>query len=208
MKAAIRFVAMLLLAGAGCHSTAPESLRTASVSQRPAVAVSGRHDKDEDLPGIGEAPGVVLSAQPIVVSDPLEPVNRLFFQFNDKLYFWVLKPVASRLLDAGRCPRDQVSAGTAGAHRCGSVRARPLPRHDLGAALHVLGPRSVCPAERLLACCAARLGLGAVSLHCDTARFHFRFRALGLLAGSPGRVVCARLLSSVVLWAVRNHVRP
>lgn len=27
------------------------------------------------------------------VSDPLEPLNRITFQFNDKLYFWVLKPV-------------------------------------------------------------------------------------------------------------------
>lgn len=29
------------------------------------------------------------------ISDPLEPVNRFFFHFNDKLYFWLLKPVAS-----------------------------------------------------------------------------------------------------------------
>jgi len=29
------------------------------------------------------------------ISDPLEPMNRAFFQFNDKLYFWVLKPVAT-----------------------------------------------------------------------------------------------------------------
>jgi len=29
------------------------------------------------------------------IPDPLEPVNRAFFQFNDKFYFWVLKPVAS-----------------------------------------------------------------------------------------------------------------
>ncbi len=28
------------------------------------------------------------------IADPLEPVNRVFFQFNDKLYFWVMKPVA------------------------------------------------------------------------------------------------------------------
>jgi len=28
------------------------------------------------------------------ISDPLEPINRVFFQFNDKLYFWLLKPVA------------------------------------------------------------------------------------------------------------------
>lgn len=28
------------------------------------------------------------------IADPLEPINRIFFHFNDKLYFWVLKPVA------------------------------------------------------------------------------------------------------------------
>lgn len=28
------------------------------------------------------------------IADPLEPVNRAFFVFNDKLYFWVLKPAA------------------------------------------------------------------------------------------------------------------
>jgi phospholipid-binding lipoprotein MlaA len=29
-----------------------------------------------------------------LIADPLEPLNRLFFHFNDKLYYWVLKPVA------------------------------------------------------------------------------------------------------------------
>jgi phospholipid-binding lipoprotein MlaA len=29
------------------------------------------------------------------MADPIEPVNRAFFYFNDKLYFWVLKPVAT-----------------------------------------------------------------------------------------------------------------
>lgn len=28
------------------------------------------------------------------IRDPFEPINRVFFVFNDKLYFWVLKPVA------------------------------------------------------------------------------------------------------------------
>jgi len=28
------------------------------------------------------------------IYDPLEPINRVFFTFNDKLYFWFLKPVA------------------------------------------------------------------------------------------------------------------
>lgn len=31
----------------------------------------------------------------INVADPLEPLNRLSFYFNDRLYFWVLKPVAA-----------------------------------------------------------------------------------------------------------------
>jgi phospholipid-binding lipoprotein MlaA len=28
------------------------------------------------------------------IADPLEPINRAFYHFNDKLYFWLLKPVA------------------------------------------------------------------------------------------------------------------
>jgi len=28
------------------------------------------------------------------IADPLEPLNRFFFHFNDKFYYWVLKPVA------------------------------------------------------------------------------------------------------------------
>ncbi len=31
--------------------------------------------------------------EPAGIYDPLEPLNRAFFEFNDKLYFWVLKPV-------------------------------------------------------------------------------------------------------------------
>ena len=30
-----------------------------------------------------------------LIADPLEPLNRAFFVFNDKLYFWLLKPVAT-----------------------------------------------------------------------------------------------------------------
>jgi len=32
--------------------------------------------------------------EPIAIADPLEPFNRAMFTFNDRLYFWVLKPVA------------------------------------------------------------------------------------------------------------------
>lgn len=33
-------------------------------------------------------------AQENMISDPLEPFNRLMFNFNDKFYFWFLKPVS------------------------------------------------------------------------------------------------------------------
>jgi len=33
-------------------------------------------------------------AQSVTIADPIEPWNKAMYHFNDKLYFWVLKPVA------------------------------------------------------------------------------------------------------------------
>ena len=41
-------------------------------------------DDDEDY----------IDDEAVTISDPLEPVNRVFFVFNDKLYFWLLRPIA------------------------------------------------------------------------------------------------------------------
>ena len=49
--------------------------------------MTGDTDESADYPASDE--------DYVGISDPLEPVNRLFFHFNDKLYFWFLKPVAS-----------------------------------------------------------------------------------------------------------------
>ena len=49
--------------------------------QRPSVNLLNDEFKADDL------------NQRNSVYDPLEPMNRVFFQINDKLYFWVLKPV-------------------------------------------------------------------------------------------------------------------
>jgi phospholipid-binding lipoprotein MlaA len=38
---------------------------------------------------------VEFEEQPDTIADPIEPVNRVFFHFNDRLYYWVLKPVAT-----------------------------------------------------------------------------------------------------------------
>ena len=53
---------------------------------------SGNESADlEENPGDGEKGGGEETA---TIPDPLEPFNRAMFVFNDKLYFWVLKPVA------------------------------------------------------------------------------------------------------------------
>jgi len=45
---------------------------------------------DKDLDTLYEE----ADAGVVQVSDPIAPLNRAIFYFNDKLYFWVLKPVA------------------------------------------------------------------------------------------------------------------
>lgn len=34
------------------------------------------------------------AVEDVTIADPIEPVNRAVFQFNDKFYFWLLKPAA------------------------------------------------------------------------------------------------------------------
>ncbi len=50
----------------------------------------GEDETKEDLAPVIEAP-----QENNDIADPLEPLNRVFFTFNDKFYFWALKPVAS-----------------------------------------------------------------------------------------------------------------
>jgi len=59
-------------------------------SSEPAASVD-REDSEEPFPTQPSEPEEPAAT----IADPLEPVNRAFFHFNDKLYFWVLKPVAS-----------------------------------------------------------------------------------------------------------------
>jgi len=93
MRSAWRLLALLSLGAVGCRTAAPAQRPAANGAARPAAVASAQKEEAE-LPGIGEAPGIASSAEPGAVSDPLEPLNRAFFQFNDKLYFWVLKPVS------------------------------------------------------------------------------------------------------------------
>jgi phospholipid-binding lipoprotein MlaA len=48
-------------------------------------------DFEEDLDFLEEEPE---ETKAVLIADPLEPVNRAIFHFNDRLYFWLLKPAA------------------------------------------------------------------------------------------------------------------
>ncbi len=66
----------------------PESLKSP-----PEMSVkSGNESADkEENPADEEKVG---EEKATTIADPLEPFNRAMYHFNDKLYFWVLKPVA------------------------------------------------------------------------------------------------------------------
>ncbi|MDD5169827.1 MAG: VacJ family lipoprotein [Syntrophales bacterium] len=76
----------------------PETVAVASNSQQlpvqtskePAKAESKNTDDYEDIADLDKEG----QEEKIEIADPLEPFNRAMYHFNDKLYFWVLKPVA------------------------------------------------------------------------------------------------------------------
>jgi phospholipid-binding lipoprotein MlaA len=59
-----------------------------SLAQTPFTGLLGNQEK-------GAAEGNEQPSEAEIIPDPLEPWNRLVYGFNDKMYFWVLKPVAS-----------------------------------------------------------------------------------------------------------------
>ncbi|MFC1533069.1 VacJ family lipoprotein [Thermodesulfobacteriota bacterium] len=71
-----------------------ESVSSSTVSRQDEEAtllkISELKEKSDELSDSFESDETQKS-----ISDPLEPINRLFFHFNDKLYFWFLKPAAT-----------------------------------------------------------------------------------------------------------------
>ncbi len=63
-----------------------------------AAADEFAQDYDDEYGDIEEFNDVVENGekkeQKLTIADPLEPFNRAMYHFNDRLYFWVLKPVA------------------------------------------------------------------------------------------------------------------
>jgi len=60
----------------------------ADAAENPAVGAGEGGETDLREPSFGD------ESPPVSVRDPIEPVNRGIFYVNEKLYHWVLKPVA------------------------------------------------------------------------------------------------------------------
>jgi phospholipid-binding lipoprotein MlaA len=57
---------------------------------KPVDAIEDEYKGDENLDDAND----IFKEEKVEIADPLEPFNRAMHQFNDKLYFWALKPVA------------------------------------------------------------------------------------------------------------------
>jgi phospholipid-binding lipoprotein MlaA len=79
--------------------TGPFETRDALASQSSSPENSIPVEQDEGSIRVAVAnipPAPTRIEEPVsMIPDPLEPINRAFFHFNDKFYFWALKPVAT-----------------------------------------------------------------------------------------------------------------
>jgi phospholipid-binding lipoprotein MlaA len=85
------------------HLFAPSGLKSLSLllavlllTMRPVVLRAQEQGADQPSQAVSSSldDDYLWDDEEEVVSDPIEPVNRAIFWFNDKLYFYLLKPIA------------------------------------------------------------------------------------------------------------------
>ena len=84
-------IIILLIITAGCATSQNSPNEPDLIESDGALSESSEDTfTDEEFDLLEEE----LDEQEVKVPDPLEPVNRLMFGFNDVLYFWIFEPVA------------------------------------------------------------------------------------------------------------------
>lgn len=79
-------------AGHSTDSPAPGSDQTpAKATEQKARAIDDEYTDDEAY----DEKDDTFKEERVTIADPIEPFNRAMHTFNDKMYFWLLKPVAS-----------------------------------------------------------------------------------------------------------------
>ena len=76
--------------GDGKTAYAANAAAEPAMAQMPDPTDESAYDDDDDYDYDDEPFG----EERVTISDPLEPVNRIAHVFNDRMYFWVLKPAA------------------------------------------------------------------------------------------------------------------
>jgi phospholipid-binding lipoprotein MlaA len=77
------------------NTTAPKAVQEPAPSQEATAKTgSGDFDDYQDIEAPDKVKGTEKEGENVTIADPWEPFNRAMFNFNDKMYFWVLKPVA------------------------------------------------------------------------------------------------------------------
>lgn len=71
----------------------PAAVDAARSAEKEAARPPASDDPEADFEAFEEFDQEFVD-ESVEVADPLRPVNRAIFVFNDRLYFWVLKPVA------------------------------------------------------------------------------------------------------------------
>ncbi len=83
MRNCLLITACLLIV-AGCSSSVKKKQNLSAISP------SDANSTEDDIFNEFEEE---MAEQKVTIADPLEPVNHFMFTVNDKLYFWVAKPV-------------------------------------------------------------------------------------------------------------------
>lgn len=112
MKYHLILILSLILLATGCaHSSGPfsaalpvvksstqpillASTSEQSTAQSAVDAVNSIDDEYKEDASVDEYGKDAVQEERVEIADPLQPVNRVMHQFNDKLYFWALKPIA------------------------------------------------------------------------------------------------------------------
>jgi phospholipid-binding lipoprotein MlaA len=72
----------------------PAATEQTPTKESPAEDLAPKKGDDAEFKDEFDFPEGEASVSPVRVADPLAPINRVTFQVNDKLYFWLLKPAA------------------------------------------------------------------------------------------------------------------
>ncbi len=98
MKYFIHILLLFLLTACAGNMVQDDTAATISDNQGAANVDAGIDDVliDDDFDELDDFDDFGGDAADLPsYSDPLEPMNRMFFTFNDKLYYWILKPVSN-----------------------------------------------------------------------------------------------------------------